>query len=95
MSKEKITPSTGNAFTDLGFDPAEAEVMKLRTEVMLEIERHIEAQGWTQAEAAKVLGVKQPRVSRLTAGAWREFSLDTLLTLAARAGLRPHLQLTA
>jgi predicted XRE-type DNA-binding protein len=53
------------------------------------------AQGWTQAEAARRLGITQPRVSRLTKGKWQDFSLDMLLTLAARAGLRPELKLAA
>jgi hypothetical protein len=31
----RIIKSSGNVFADLGFDPAEAEVMKLRTEIMI------------------------------------------------------------
>jgi predicted XRE-type DNA-binding protein len=57
------------------------------------LEQHLKAQGWTQAEAAKRLGITQPRVSRLTKGRWQDFSLDMLLTLAARAGLKPELRL--
>lgn len=87
--------STGNVFIDLGFDPAEAKIMALRTEVMVRMERHLSAQGWTQAETARRLGISQPRVSRLIKGKWQEFSLDMLLTLAARAGLEPKLRLAA
>lgn len=87
--------SSGNVFADLGFDPAEAEVMKLRAEVMIRMEKHLKAQGWTQAEAARQLGVTQPRVSRLLRGKWEDFSLDMLLTLASRAGLHPKLKLAA
>ncbi|HET7267927.1 MAG TPA: helix-turn-helix transcriptional regulator [Oleiagrimonas sp.] len=86
---------SGNVFLDLGFDPAEAEVMKLRTEVMIRIEQLVKAKGWTQAEAARRLGVTQPRISRLLKGKWEDFSLDMLLTLAARAGLKPSLRLAA
>jgi predicted XRE-type DNA-binding protein len=82
-------------FIDLGFDPAEAKVMALRAEAMIRIEQHLRAQGWTQVEAAKRLGVTQPRVSRLLKGRWQDFSLDMLLTLAARAGLEPELRLAA
>ena len=78
-----------------GFDPAEAKIMALRAEVMIRMEQHLKAQGWTQAEAAKRLGITQPRVSRLTKGRWQDFSLDMLLTLAARAGLEPELRLAA
>src|SRR5262245_35766167 len=78
---------SGNVFLDLGFDPAEAKVIALRAEVMIRMEQHLKAQGWTQAQAAKRLGITLPRVSRLIKGQWQDFSLDMLLTLAARAGL--------
>lgn len=89
------TKSSGNVFLDLGFDPAEAEVMQLRAMVMIRIEQHMQKQGWTQAEAARRLGITQPRVSRLVRGKAEDFSLDMLLTLAARAGMHPTLRLAA
>lgn len=91
----RIIDSSGNVFVDLGFDPAEAEVLKLRTEVMIRTAAQLQARGWTQAEAARALGITQPRVSRLIKGKVEDFSLDMLLTLAARAGLHPELRLTA
>ena len=90
-----IIPSSGNIFVDLGFDEAEARVMALRVELMVRLERHLEEKGYTQVEAARLLGVTQPRVSALLKGKWQEFSLDMLLTLAARAGLKPELRLAA
>ena len=90
-----ITESSGNVFLDLGFEPAEAEVMKMRAEVMIRTAQHLNEQGWTQAEAARKLGVTQPRVSRLLKGKVEDFSLDMLLTLAARAGLHAELRLNA
>lgn len=95
LSDRRRIKGSGNVFVDLGFDPAEAKVMALRTEVMLRMEQHLKKQGWTQAEAAKRLGITQPRVSRLIKGQWQDFSLDMLLTLAARAGLEPRLKLAA
>lgn len=95
MNNISLTESSGNVFLDLGFPPADAEVMKLRAEVMIRMEQHLRAQGWTQAEAARRLGVTQPRISRLLKGKWEDFSLDMLLTLAARAGLHAHLRLAA
>lgn len=85
----------GNVFLDLGFDAAEARVLALRAEVMIRMEQHLKAEGWTQAEAGRRLGITQPRVSRLMKGQWRDFSLDMLLTLAARAGLKAELTLAA
>ena len=95
FSDTRRIKGSGNVFLDLGFDPAEAEIMALRAEVMIRMEQHLKSMGWTQAEAAKRLGITQPRVSRLTKGRWQDFSLDMLLTLAARAGLEPKLRLAA
>jgi predicted XRE-type DNA-binding protein len=91
----RIIPSSGNIFVDLGFDEAEARVMAFRVELLVRLEQHLEAKGYTQAEAAKVLGITQPRVSALVKGKWESFSLDMLLTLAGRAGLKPELRLVA
>ncbi|MEX0733287.1 MAG: helix-turn-helix transcriptional regulator [Steroidobacteraceae bacterium] len=89
---DRITPSSGNVFVDLGFDEAEAHVMALRAELMVRLSQELKAKGWTQAQAAKRLGVTQPRVSKLNKGAWQDFSLDMLLTLAGRAGLHAELR---
>jgi predicted XRE-type DNA-binding protein len=89
---DRITHSSGNVFVDLGFDEAEARVMALRAQLMLRLSQELKAKGWTQAQAAKRLGVTQPRVSKLNKGAWQDFSLDMLLTLAGRAGLNAELR---
>jgi len=86
--KAKKTPAQNpNVFSDLGFDPAEAAVLKLRAELMIAIELHLTAQNLTQAEAAKLMGVSQSRVSDLLNGKFNKFSLDMLAKLAERAGL--------
>lgn len=87
----RVIESSGNVFVDLGFDPAEARVMALRVELMLRLRERLQTDGLTQREAAKRLGITQPRISSLFKGAWREFSMDMLLTLAERAGLHPQL----
>lgn len=66
---------------------AEAENMKLRSSLMMALEQHINRQGWTQGEAAKRLGVTQPRVSDLMRGKIHLFSLDTLVNMVVAAGL--------
>jgi len=90
-----VTKSCGNIFIDLGFDEAEAHTLTMRVELMDEIERHVSAQGWTQAEAAKRMGITQPRVSKIKKRKWDEFSIDMLLTLAVRIGLHHELKLAA
>lgn len=68
--------------------PAEAQNMKLRASLMTALERHIRARGWTQVEAARRLGVTQPRVSDLLRGKINLFALDTLVNMVAAAGLQ-------
>ena len=68
--------------------PAEAAHMKLRSALMLQLKAHIRQQGMSQAEAAKLLGVTQPRISDLMRGKIEHFGLDTLVTMLATAGLR-------
>jgi predicted XRE-type DNA-binding protein len=90
--KEKITPSSGNIFVDLGFPPEEVAILTMRSELMANLRKTIEKRGWTQAEAAKVLGIAQPRVSDLVSGKWDKFSLDMLVTLTARTGAKLKLK---
>jgi predicted XRE-type DNA-binding protein len=89
--KEKITRSSGNVFSDLGFPSEEAEHLKIRSSLMIHLRKTIEAKGMKQAEAAKLLGVTQPRVSDLYKGKIHLFSIDTLVDMLARAGI--HIKL--
>lgn len=89
--KEKITRSSGNVFSDLGFPSEEAEYLKIRSSLMIHLRKTIEAKGLKQAEAAKLLGVTQPRVSDLYKGKIHLFSIDTLVDMLGRAGV--HIKL--
>lgn len=93
--KEKITRSSGNVFTDLGFPPEEVAILAMRADLMAQLRLVVEKHNWTQVEAAKVLGISQSRVSDLMRGKWDKFSLDMLVTLATRAGLHCELKLAA
>lgn len=73
--------------------PSEAAHMKARSELMMAITEHIRKNGLTQAEAAKLLGVTQPRVSDLTRGKIDLFSIDTLVQMLASAGMRVEMKL--
>lgn len=84
--KKKTTKSSGNVFVDLGFDPAEAAVLQMRSNLMSDLRLYIEKQKLTQAQAAKRLGIAQSRVSDLVRGKWDRFSLEMLITLEARLG---------
>ena len=93
--KEKITRSSGNVFTDLGFPPEEAAILAMRADLMAQLRLLIEKRNWTQVEVAKVLGISQSRVSDLMRGKWDKFSPDMLVTLSIRAGLHCELRLAA
>ncbi|MCL2525218.1 MAG: XRE family transcriptional regulator [Betaproteobacteria bacterium] len=70
----------------------EAENMKLRSALMMALEQHIRAQGWTQTEAARRLGVTQPRVSDLLRGKINLFALDTLVNMLSATGLHVEMR---
>lgn len=91
----KMTKSSGNVFIDLGFPPEEATILAMRADLMGRLRLLIEKKGWTQAEAAQTLGVSQSRVSDLVRGKWDKFSLDMLISLATRAGMRVQLRMAA
>jgi predicted XRE-type DNA-binding protein len=72
--------------------PAQAENLKLRSSLMLALKRHIEREGLSQTEAAKVFGVTQPRISNLMHGKIELFGLDMLVNMLSAAGLRVSLR---
>ena len=91
----KMTKSSGNIFLDLGFAPHEAEVMLLRAKLAEALRQWIERERLTQAQAAKRLGIAQPRVSEITRGKVELLSLDYLVGLCAKASIPVDLRLAA
>ena len=67
---------------------AMAENMKVRSGLMIALKEHIKSGKLSQDEAARLLGVTQPRISDLMRGKINLFSLDTLINMASAAGLR-------
>ncbi len=94
MSKA-ITKSSGNVFIDLGYSPEEAAILQMRADLMVKLRKTIQARKLTQANAAKMLGVSQSRISDLIRGKWEKFSLEMLVTLATRAGMQVSLKTAA
>lgn len=89
---EIVIDSSGNVFSDLGFDPGEAAILQMRAKLMNDLRTRIESSGMTQTEAAQRLGVGQSRVSDLMRGKWEKFSLEMLITLEARMGRQVTLE---
>ena len=82
----KVIESSGNVFEDLGFEGPEADNLRLRSELMIELKRIIDARHLTQTRAAELLGIQQSRVSDLVRGKIHRFSIDTLVNLLGKAG---------
>lgn len=76
--------SSGNVFADLGFPHPEQELLKVK--LTLEIYRLIRARGLTQAEAGKILGIKQPHVSALMRNRSGTFSVERLMDFLTALG---------
>ena len=85
------TEVSGNVFAALGFDEADAARACIRADLAGALAQHVQASGWTQAIAAQHLGTTQARISALVRGRVASLSLDALVTMAARAGLRVRL----
>ncbi|RQR54512.1 XRE family transcriptional regulator [Burkholderia sp. Bp9126] len=87
MTKQRF-PSVRDAIEDT---PAEAENMKLRSVLMAALKHRIARMEISHAQAARLLGITQPRVSDLMRGTIDLFGLDTLVNMATAAG--PHVEM--
>ena len=90
-----VTRGQDNVFVDLGFDAEEAANLKIRADLMLDIRQYIQDRDWTQAEAATFFGETQPRISNVMKGEISRFSIDKLINMLARAGLRVRFEIEA
>ena len=85
---------SGNVFSDIGLPNADEHLIKAH--LVLKIDRLMQERGLKQAEAAKLLGVKQPDVSKMLRGDFRQFSVERLLRFLVALGqdveivVRPH-----
>lgn len=86
------TESFASVWDAIEDTPAEAENMKLRSTLMMALDLHIRTKGWTQADAARQLGITQPRVSDLMRGKINLFALDTLVNMVVAAGLHVEMR---
>lgn len=90
----RVRRASTNVFRDLGFPTIEAENLRIRAELMTRVTELIRRRGLTQGAAARLFGVSQPRVSDLVRGRIERFSIDMLVTMLARAGLRVRIVLS-
>ena len=88
MNKTKFA-SVWDAIEDT---PAEAENLKLRSALMTVLKNYISRHNLTQAQAAQVFGITQPRVSDLIRGKINLFALDALVNMVAAAGMHVEMR---
>ena len=79
--------SFANVWDALEDTPQEAASMSMRSNLLIVVEQRVRSWNVTQAEAAKRLGITQPRLNDLLRGRISNFSLDALINLATQAGL--------
>jgi predicted XRE-type DNA-binding protein len=72
--------------------PDQAAVQTLRSDLALQIARHVGRAGGTQSAAADRLGIPQPTLSKIMRGRVEALSLELMLRVAMRAGLAVVLQ---
>lgn len=94
MSEDSLS-SSSNVFVDLGLPPDEAAILQMRADLMTDLRKLIQTRELTQSQAAEILRVSESRVSDLIRGKWEKFSLETLITLATRAGMSVSLKIVA
>lgn len=91
MKKSRRPPvvidTEGSVFFDL-FEAAEAERLSIQSGLALALEQEIARRKWTQAAAARHLGITQPRVNDLLRNKLDKFSIDALIVYLSRAGVR-------
>ncbi|MBN3855287.1 XRE family transcriptional regulator [Paraburkholderia sp. Ac-20340] len=80
-----------NVWDALEDTPGDAANMDLRCQLMFALEEHIKRHQMTQAQAASLFGVTQPRISDLVRGKIHLFSIDMLVNMAATAGMKIEL----
>ena len=88
MGEMNMTRGSSNVFVDLGVNAEEAQNLLLRSQTMMAISCWYKESGLTQVQAARILGMTQPRLNQLLKGKIGEFSLDALVNMATRAGMR-------
>ena len=94
VERGAVRKFSGNVFADLGFDADEAEHLRIRSALIATLRKLLQDQKLTQARAAELLDVSQPRVSDLVRGKIDLFSIDALVDMLARAGVRVDVRTT-
>ena len=91
----KRIKSSGNVFSDMGFTKPAAENLKIRSALMMQVEKYIKNHKLTQTQAAKQLGIDQPRLNKLLKGRIDLFTIDRLVEMLAKVSVNVKLEIAA
>jgi predicted XRE-type DNA-binding protein len=92
-NRQRVESSSGNVFSDLGFEDSEERLLKAKLAVR--IGQLIEKKGLTQAQIAQRTALDQPKVSRLLRGQLSGFSADRLFAILNRLGHSVEVRISA
>lgn len=92
VSENAVEMGSSNVFADLGLP--DAEELQTKVQLAVRILETIEARGLTQAQAADLVGLKQPDISNLRRARLHNFTLDRLLRVLRRLGYTVQLQVS-
>ena len=88
----EVHRGSGNVFADLGL--ADAEKLKIKTGLVVEIRKAMRSRGLTQQEAAKLMGITQPKVSDMMRGDFTNLSERKLMDCLNRLGYDIEIKVT-
>ena len=88
----EITQSSGNVFADL--ELPDAEELQLKSSLVIQIKRFMNDKHMTQTQLAKLVGLDQPRISKLLRGHLNEFSVERLMFIVNRLGRRVEVRIS-
>ena len=86
MSDDKWVRVSNNIFDDLGLSAEEAAVLKIKADLMIEIEKTMAAEKLNQTKAAQVFGIPRPRLNRMLKGDLDGVSIDKMVRMVDRTG---------
>ena len=90
---KRVTPGSGNVFADMGLE--DADELLIKADLAISVAAIIKRRGLTQTEAAKALGIDQPKVSRLVRGELYGFSIEQLIRFLGALGQRVSFRIEA
>ncbi|MEL6355036.1 MAG: helix-turn-helix transcriptional regulator [Cyanobacteria bacterium J06627_28] len=84
-----------NVFEDLGFEAEEALNLKIRADLMLDLQACIQRSRWSHQETATLLGETQPTINNLMNGEISQFSIDKLIEFLGKVGMKVNIEVVS